>query len=68
MLPLHMLDGMQKTAAAPRKQINLRLTDELVGMIDELRSQRRPIPKMAEVLREALEEKIKRELKPGAKR
>ena len=46
-----------------RKQINVRLSDEEDALIDEYRSQRRPIPSITEVLREALTEKLDREMK-----
>ena len=49
--------------AARRRQINLRLDDRMDADIEELRSLKRPIPSVTEVLREALEEKLERELK-----
>lgn len=49
-----------------RKQINLRLTDDLDQIVDELRRQHKPIPSASEILRQALQEKADRDLKRGA--
>lgn len=56
-----MLDGMSDKDA--RKQINLRLTDELNELVDELRRQTKPLPSASEILRQALMEKAERDLK-----
>lgn len=43
-----------------RKQINFRANDDLLEVIDELRAMMRPIPSTADVIREALYEKLER--------
>ena len=46
---------MKKTREHRRPQVNLRLTEEQMANIEDIRSRRRPIPPASDVSREALE-------------
>ena len=49
--------------ADERKQINIRVDDELLKTIEELRAMHRPIPTVSDLIREAVTEKYERERK-----
>jgi uncharacterized protein (DUF1778 family) len=51
-----------------RKQINLRIDPELDALIDDMRRQKKPIPTVSQLMRQALVEKAERDLKRGTAR
>ncbi len=57
--------GMSKDT---RKQINLRIDPELDALIDDMRRQKKPIPSVSELMRQALVEKAERDLKRAVAR